>query len=281
MTTKKKSSPGLVILWEFHVRPAKRRTFEKAYGPDGEWAKFFHRDKAYIRTELIRDRQSRLRYMTFDYWTSRSAYRRFRKENQTEYASIDKLCAAMTTKEKLIGEFEAVGELSSATPSRNLARKPTNPRSAINLRFASPDDIPAILELARESASAAHWPETTYRRVFEQKAPVCIALVISSESGDQARLQGFLIARISDDECELENVVVHRQRQSRGLGLKLVHALVDAARNQNATRIFLEVRESNAAARGLYEKCGFTISGRRKLYYNNPAEDAVLYTRQL
>ena len=76
-------------------------------------------------------------------------------------------------------------------------------------------------------------------------------------------------------------MVVGRHSQSQGLGSTLVHELADVARNHNATRIFLEVRESNAAARGLYEKCGFTITGRRKSYYNHPAEDAVLYTLQL
>jgi ribosomal-protein-alanine acetyltransferase len=281
MTRKKKAS-AFVVIWEFRVRPSKRRAFEKIYGPDGDWAKFFRRNKEYIRTDLIRDRQSPLRYLTLDFWTSPNAYQRFKKENQTEYAAIDKQCAVMTTKERLLGEFGTVGDLASVTPPTNLAPKAANPRPASQVRVASIKDIPAIVELERESASAAHWPETTYRRVFEQKSPACIALVIEGESGGaQANLCGFLIARVSGEDCELENVVVRRHSQSQGLGWELVRALADAAREQHATRIFLEVRESNAAARGLYEKCGFTITGRRKSYYNHPAEDAVLYTLQL
>ena len=279
MTRKKKAS-AFVVIWEFRVRPSERRAFEKIYGPDGDWAKFFRRNNEYIRTDLIRDRQSPLRYLTLDFWTSPNAYQRFKKESQTEYAAIDKQCAALTTKERLVGEFETVGDLSAVFRLRGLA-EPTNPRSAKQVRPASVEDIPAIVELERESASAAHWPETTYRRVFEQKSPSCIALVIGGESaGAQANLCGFLIARVSGEDCELENVVVRRHCRSQGLGSKLVHALALAARNQNATRIFLEVRESNAGARGLYEKCGFTITGRRKSYYSNPAEDAVLYTLQ-
>lgn len=280
MTRKKKAS-AFVVIWEFRVRPSKRRAFEKIYGPQGEWADVFRRDKEYIRTHLIRDRESRLHYLTLDVWASRKAYHRFKKENQTEYAAIDKRCAAMTTKEQLVGEFETVGELSCVFRLRGLA-EPTNPRSAKQVRTASVEDIPVIVELERESTSAAHWPETTYRRVFEQKTPVCIALVIEGESvGAKANLHGFLIARVIGEDCELENVVVRRHSQSQGGGSTLVHELADVARNHNATRIFLEVRESNAAARGLYEKCGFTITGRRKSYYNHPAEDAVLYTLQL
>ena len=103
--------------------------------------------------------------------------------------------------------------------------------------------------------------------------------MIENQTDDH--LDGFLIARISGDECELENVVVRRQSQSQGFASKLVHALADAARKQNVTGILLEVRESNAAARALYEKCGFAITGRRKAYYSHPAEDAVLYALQL
>ncbi len=280
MSTKKKAPPELVIVWEFRVRPAKRRAFEKVYGPEGDWARFFRRDKAYIRTELIRDWQSRDRYLTVDYWSSRPAYLRFKKENKTEYAAIDKKCESLTTREKFVGEFETVSRLSAATPSRNLPSAETpNPRSSIQVRLASAEDIPAIVELERETASAAHWPETTYRRLFEQETPACIPLVIENQTDDH--LDGFLIARISGDECELENVVVRRQSQSQGFASKLVHALADAARKQNVTGILLEVRESNAAARALYEKCGFAITGRRKAYYSHPAEDAVLYALQL
>jgi ribosomal protein S18 acetylase RimI-like enzyme len=54
-------------------------------------------------------------------------------------------------------------------------------------------------------------------------------------------------------------------------------ALLDRARETNSERVFLEVRESNQAARAFYARLGFEQSGRRKLYYANPPEDAVLY----
>jgi ribosomal-protein-alanine N-acetyltransferase len=60
-----------------------------------------------------------------------------------------------------------------------------------------------------------------------------------------------------------------------------VQSLATAARNHSASRIFLEVRESNAAARALYKKCGFAVTDRRAAYYAGPTEDALLYTLQL
>jgi ribosomal protein S18 acetylase RimI-like enzyme len=79
----------------------------------------------------------------------------------------------------------------------------------------------------------------------------------------------------------LENIVVAPAARRKGLGKKLLAALVAAAKETNSAAVFLEVRESNAAARTLYETEGFEPTGRRKFYYTNPGEDAVLYRRTL
>lgn len=63
----------------------------------------------------------------------------------------------------------------------------------------------------------------------------------------------------------------------KGLARKLFTALLARARETNSEQVFLEVRESNQAARALYARLGFEESGRRKLYYANPHEDAILY----
>jgi hypothetical protein len=64
----------------------------------------------------------------------------------------------------------------------------------------------------------------------------------------------------------------------RGIGNELVKVDETGAENEAATAILLEVRESNLAARGLYEKQGFREVGRRRGYYADPVEDAILYT---
>lgn len=143
----------------------------------------------------------------------------------------------------------------------------------MNIRVGRSEDLEALVGLARQSPTAAHWPESSYRGLFDEAAPERISLIAEDE-GNPA---GFLIARITGDECELENVVVAESRQRRGLASRLIQELVKLAADRKAARIFLEVRESNVAARGLYEKCGFAIHGRRKSYYAGPTEDAVLY----
>jgi ribosomal-protein-alanine acetyltransferase len=92
---------------------------------------------------------------------------------------------------------------------------------------------------------------------------------------------GFVAARRIELEWEIENIAVAAEKQRRGLGRSLVGELSRCARLAHATSLLLEVRESNVAARGLYEKLGFVSEGRRKNYYRAPKEDAVLYRLRL
>lgn len=155
------------------------------------------------------------------------------------------------------------------------------PAQRIVLRPSLISDVPAIMALDNGSPSAAHWPESAYREIFAPNSSTRIAIVMEEGHDGDRHLRGFIIARLAVPDCELENIVVDRKLQRRGFGKQLIESLTAPARAHNATRIFLEVRESNSAARALYESCGFAISGRRPSYYAAPIEDAVLYTLQL
>ncbi len=160
-----------------------------------------------------------------------------------------------------------------SSPNKTLPAAPV-----FSTRPATQADIPAVLSLERALASAAHWPESSYKEVFAPDASSRIALIL--EDGTQLPC-GFVIARLTSGECELENVAVAPSLQRRGAGTKLIQSLIAAARERGAHSIHLEVRDSNNAARALYEKCGFANTGRRPRYYSNPGEDAVLYSIQL
>lgn len=108
MTAKRKKTSAFAVVWEFHAHANKQREFEKAYAPDGVWGAFFRRGEGYIRTELIRDCEEPLRYLTMDFWQSRQAFERFKKQNRAEYQAIDKECESLTQSEKLIGEFQSI-----------------------------------------------------------------------------------------------------------------------------------------------------------------------------
>ena len=141
------------------------------------------------------------------------------------------------------------------------------------VRVATIQDIHTLMSIERESPAAAHWSEAQYRAALEGSAsPERVSLVIEEDC-----VLGFIVGRVLGDEWEIENVVVAKAAQGQGLGWQLMQKLLDLARIRSARSAFLEVRESNRAARRLYEKSGFVPAGRRKSYYTNPPEDALLF----
>jgi ribosomal-protein-alanine N-acetyltransferase len=140
------------------------------------------------------------------------------------------------------------------------------------IRTATPDDIPAMRRLAADAATAGQWTETQYENIFEP-VPRRVVLVIEN----QGVAEGFLVAAATGAEWEIENLAVGGPARRRGLATALLKHFLDWARQQGTESVLLEVRESNVAARVLYEKAGFVQSGRRLRYYTAPAEDAILY----
>jgi ribosomal-protein-alanine N-acetyltransferase len=167
------------------------------------------------------------------------------------------------------------------------------PVATLPIRPAIAADIAAILALEKMSVTAAHYSEQHYReiigqglRLFAANRPWTsgkkegqsrLALVIEEDS----QVKGFLIGRVLGTEWEVENVVIAKEARKRGLGTSLVGAFLRMARERGGLTVYLEVRESNAAACRLYEKCQFTETGRRRRYYRDPEEDAVVYALRL
>jgi [ribosomal protein S18]-alanine N-acetyltransferase len=137
------------------------------------------------------------------------------------------------------------------------------------IRSAVLDDMPAIVALERKAVSAAHWSVVQYGDRIDA------GRTLLAESDGQAC--GFLCARVVVGEWEIENVVVEEGFRRRGIAGELVRAVIAEARSAGGSSVLLEVRESNLAARRLYEKCGFRETGRRREYYREPTEDAILY----
>jgi ribosomal-protein-alanine N-acetyltransferase len=89
-------------------------------------------------------------------------------------------------------------------------------------------------------------------------------------------LLGYLSFWAVREEMQLLDLAVHPRYRSRGHGSYLLARMIDFACSKGISRIWLEVRASGSAARRLYEKSGFLESGRRKNYYTNPTEDAIV-----
>jgi [ribosomal protein S18]-alanine N-acetyltransferase len=154
----------------------------------------------------------------------------------------------------------------------------------MRIRSAASGDVSSIVAIERECPTAAHWTEQQYQVSLVAAEAVRRLVLVAEATGDapgQSTLLGFLVARQLAPDWELENIVVAPSAQRIGVGKRLLEALFGEARKTRSQCLFLEVRESNEAARGLYQSLGFRQTGRRKSYYSSPLEDAVLYSRRL
>lgn len=141
-------------------------------------------------------------------------------------------------------------------------------RSAV--RALHPEDAGAVTEILRRSPEAVFWPESSVREVLEWKG----ILGLASEA--RGEVVGFLIARQVGDEAEVLNVAVAPENRRKGEGGALLKAAVVELLNRGASRVFLEVRESNAAGIAFYAKHSFSKVGRREGYYRDPVEAAIV-----
>lgn len=96
---------------------------------------------------------------------------------------------------------------------------------------------------------------------------------------EEEKVIGYIGMSVVVDEGYIFNVAVNKNFRKKGVGSALVETLVTYAKKNNLCFLTLEVRESNADARSLYEKFGFIRVGERKNYYSEPTENAVLMTR--
>ncbi|MDE3053956.1 MAG: ribosomal protein S18-alanine N-acetyltransferase [Gemmatimonadota bacterium] len=97
--------------------------------------------------------------------------------------------------------------------------------------------------------------------------------------GAADRVLGYVVAIFAADEGEIANLAVAPDAQGRGLGGGLLDAALAEAERRGARVLYLEVRESNHAARALYRSRRFEEAGRRRGYYRRPVEDALLLRR--
>ncbi len=143
----------------------------------------------------------------------------------------------------------------------------------IRVRRGMPQDMERLMEIARHAATAAQWPRQEYARLFTPEQTEERSLLVVEEDG---QVMGFIVGRAVKGEWEIENIAVSGPARRRGLGSHLLGEFLNLVRRRGGHTVFLEVRESNHAARKLYEKWAFLEAGRRKGYYQDPPEDALV-----
>lgn len=146
-------------------------------------------------------------------------------------------------------------------------------RSAI--RALRPEDAGAVAEILRKSPEAVFWAEASVREVLEWSGVLGLASKVRGE------MAGFLIARQVRDEAEILNLAVAPESRGKGEGGTLLTAAVVEFRRRGVDRVFLEVRESNAAGIAFYKNHSFFPVSRREGYYRDPVEAAIVMETRL
>jgi ribosomal-protein-alanine N-acetyltransferase len=143
---------------------------------------------------------------------------------------------------------------------------------AVKIRRMIAADLGRVMEIGGNLPEAPHWPQAAYLDALNpDSTPRRIALVAASGS-----VQGFAVASLLPPQAELESIAVASESQRQGAGRKLIGALTGELRLAGVQDLWLEVRASNQAAQNFYRSLGFAETGRRKAYYADPIEDAVL-----
>ena len=133
--------------------------------------------------------------------------------------------------------------------------------------------VPQIAALERVCFSDP-WSEKSI--LSELENPLSCWLVAM----DGEHLAGYVGSQTVLGETDMMNLAVDPDYRRKGLGKELILSLIEALRQRGSRCLTLEVRDSNAPARALYEGLGFQEIGRRKNYYRNPKEDALIYKKE-
>ena len=145
----------------------------------------------------------------------------------------------------------------------------------VSLRPMREDDLVAV-QAVEERAYEFPWTLGIFRDCLRADYPAWVL-----EEGGV--IIGYVLMSVAAGEAHILNVCVAPEHQGRGLGRKLVRAILHVARGRGAQRVFLEVRPSNVGAIALYHDEGFNEIGRRPRYYpaRDGREDAIVMAMEI
>lgn len=145
----------------------------------------------------------------------------------------------------------------------------TAPGTDIRIRALRGTDVDRVLEIEKQSFSTP-WRDSTFRGLLRRTDTDLLGAF------QEHRLVGYAIAWTIIDQSELGNVAVAPEARGLGIGRMLVDAMLRRLRHRSVAECFLEVRVSNEVAQNLYRGFGFEVVGRRRAYYSEPVEDALV-----
>jgi ribosomal-protein-alanine N-acetyltransferase len=137
------------------------------------------------------------------------------------------------------------------------------------IREMSLDDLDDVMEIEKKSF-VSPWT----KRFFEEAliSPISVNLVMKKDS----ETLGYIILYSVADEAHILNIAVHPSHRGKGCASSLIQYVLGYFERKGVHEFFLEVREGNMAAIRLYKRFGFEKIGKRKKYYTETNEDALV-----
>ena len=145
---------------------------------------------------------------------------------------------------------------------------------SLTIEPMSESDLEEVLAVERVSFPGP-WTRDGFITELKREPAVCLTARL------EGRVAGYLVFWVLPPEIHILNIAVRPDLRYRGIGRTLLDYLFAYAGERGADRLFLEVRPSNVAARALYKRAGFLVTGKRPNYYAEEGEDAILLTKSL
>jgi [ribosomal protein S18]-alanine N-acetyltransferase len=140
----------------------------------------------------------------------------------------------------------------------------------LTFRKMTVDDVPAVVDLDQKSFSLP-WPERSFRfELTDNPASRCWVAEVDG------KIVAMIVVWLLVDEAHVATVATHPDYRRQGIGKRLLAHTLRHMIEEGARSSFLEVRESNLAAQEMYRKFGYEVTGRRRRYYRDNDEDAIL-----
>ncbi len=173
------------------------------------------------------------------------------------------------------GSFDTYNSFRLTYIRKSQAEVEYEKKQKIELQNMSLEDIDQVYEIENLSFTTP-WSRESFKSELLKND--LARYIVAKVDGKVAAYGGMWIVL---DEAHITNIAVHPEYRGRKIGETLVKALLRTAKENKAADITLEVRASNDAARKLYKKLGFKDGGRRKGYYEDTGEDAIIMWNEL
>lgn len=141
-------------------------------------------------------------------------------------------------------------------------------------------DVAQVMAIEETVFVGDPWPRSAFVRQLDNPLAQFLVLALAGNSGAADQVLGYAGAWIIVDEAHLMNIAIEPGVQGQGLGEYLLLRVLSGARSAGATICTLEVRPSNLRAQRLYRRLGLRVVGRRKRYYVDNGEDALIMTSE-